>query len=193
MVKLPFVIILGCLLTIPAVSQAADIFMFTGRVVAVSDGDTITVLATESGKPEVVRLMSVDCPEKSQAYGMKAKEWTASHCFNREVTVVRHGYDRNRRSIGDVILPAGEHLNAALVKAGLAWWYRKYAPDDKALSDLEDEARREKIGLWNDAQPVAPWDYRHKKKTDAIDKRRVPVFTTSPRHSTEIVEQQRHQ
>jgi endonuclease YncB( thermonuclease family) len=147
--------------------MAAEETTLTGKVVAVSDGDTIKVLSREAIKPEIIRLMSVDCPEKSQAFGAEAKDYTRSRCLSREVTVVRHGYDRNHRTIGDVILPDGEHLNAALVKAGLAWWYKKYAPGAKDLAALEEEAKNQKLGLWMDPQPTAPWDYRHTKRKPA--------------------------
>ncbi len=54
--------------------------------------------------------------------------------------------------------------NRELVKAGFAWWYRKYAPDDEMLEQLEREARRIKRGLWADPHPVPPWEWRTRRK-----------------------------
>ncbi len=107
---------------------AAD---FTGRVVGVADGDTITVL--HSGKPVRIRLNGIDCPEKRQAFGKRAKQFTSRLTYGKAVTVKDLGQDRYGRTIGDVILPDGRSLNKELVKAGFAWWYRKYAPDNETL------------------------------------------------------------
>jgi endonuclease YncB( thermonuclease family) len=74
---------------------------------------------------------------------------------------VTQGHDRYGRIIGAIRLPDGRDLNAELVRAGLAWWYRKYAPNDVNLQAFEETARKGKVGLWKDANPVAPWDYRH--------------------------------
>lgn len=78
------------------------------------------------------------------------------------VTIQAHDTDKYGRTIGDVILEDGRNLSQELVKAGYAWWYRKYAPDDMVLEKLEAEAREAKAGLWNDPHPIAPWDFRHR-------------------------------
>ena len=64
------------------------------------------------------------------------------------------------RSVGEVLLSDGRSLNQALVRAGLAWWYRQYAPHDTTLAQLEAEARAARRGLWADAAPVPPWAWR---------------------------------
>lgn len=130
---------------------------FSGRVVGVSDGDTITVLT--DGAPRKVRLSGIDCPEKSQAFGRQAKEFTSSHVFSRQVKVISLGQDRYGRTIGEVILPSGENLSDLLLSNGYAWWYQKYSTDEHR-HDLEENARRLKLGLWTDQQAIAPWDYR---------------------------------
>src|SRR2546426_709117 len=123
----------------PLPSFATD---FTGRVVGVSDGDTIKVL--HNGKAEKIRLYGIDCPEKGQAYGTRAKQFTSELVFGKAVTVKNHSLDRYGRTIGDVIILDGTNLNRELVKVGLAWWYRKYAPNDSTLEHLEEEARTAK-------------------------------------------------
>ena len=85
------------------------------------DGDTIEVL--HEGRGEKVRLAEIDCPEKSQAFGQRAKQFTSELVFGKEVTVQVLGFDRNRRMIGKVRLLDGTSLNRELVNAGLAWWY----------------------------------------------------------------------
>lgn len=144
------------------VCMAGPAYGFDGKVVGVLDGDTVEVL--HDNKPERIRLNGVDCPEKSQAFGRQAKEFTSNRCFGKVVDVQSLGHDRYGRTIGEITLSDGKDLNHELVTAGLAWWYKKYAPEDKVLEKLEQTARREKRGLWVDENPIAPWDYRHRKK-----------------------------
>ncbi len=137
---------------------AAD---FTGRVVGVSDGDTITVM--HSGKGERIRLHGIDCPEKRQAFGKRAKQFTSNLVFAKTVTVQGVDRDRYGRTVGEVLLPDGRSLNRELVRAGLAWMYRRYT-NDQSLSDLEEEARVAGLGLWADPHAVPPWEWRVMRK-----------------------------
>ena len=142
------------------VSFASD---FTGPVVSVLEGDTLEVLHNQH--PERIRLSGVDCPEKRQAFGQKAKHAASDLAFGKDVTVQTHGHDKYTRTIGDVILPDGMNLNQELVKQGWCWWYRKYAPGDTVLKGLEREAREGRKGLWADLQPVPPWEWRRSRRT----------------------------
>ena len=137
---------------------AAD---YTGKVVAVIDGDTIEVLHHQH--PERIRLSGIDCPEKGQAFGKRARQAASDLAFGKQVTVQTHGYDKYTRTLGDVLLPDGTNVNQELVKQGWCWWYRKYAPGDLGLEKLEQEARAAKKGLWADPQPVPPWEWRKRK------------------------------
>src|SRR2546430_1057502 len=112
---------------------------FTGKVVGVADGDTLTVL--HNGRGEKIRLYGIDCPERGQPFGTVAKQFTSALVFGKEVTVAVQDSDKYGRKIGEVKLLDGRVLNRELVKAGLAWWYRHYAPGDTALAGLETEAR----------------------------------------------------
>ena len=145
---------------LPAVATAD----FSGRVVGVSDGDTIKVL--HNGKAEKIRLHGIDCPEKGQPYGTKAKQFTSEMVFGREVVIRDYGLDNNRfkRTLGEIVLPDGRVVNEELLRAGLAWWYRKYVPNRVDLAALEEEARNAKRGLWADPNPVPPWCYRKLQK-----------------------------
>lgn len=139
---------------LPGVGAAQD---FAGRVVGVTDGDTIKVL--REGRAETVRLQGVDAPEKRQAYGERARRFVADLAFDRPVVVRATGRDRNGRLLGEVVLPDGRSLNQELVRAGYAWWFRKYSRDVR-LARLEEEARQGRRGLWADHAPEPPWEYR---------------------------------
>ncbi|MFX0200221.1 MAG: thermonuclease family protein [Candidatus Hodarchaeota archaeon] len=116
------------------------------------------------GRAVKVRLHGIDCPEKKQAFGTNAKQFTSDMAFGKEVTVRIQTTDRYGRAVGVVVLPDGKNLNWELVGAGLAWWYRKYSPDDRTLERLETEARAAKRGLWVDESPIPPWEWRRGKR-----------------------------
>ncbi|MCJ8164533.1 thermonuclease family protein [Pontibacter sp. E15-1] len=131
------------------------------KVVGVKDGDTIVLL--QNGEPVTVRLYGVDTPEKTQDYGQKAKQFTSDLVFGKQVRLIAHNTDRYGRTVGTIMLPDGRSLNEELVRNGYAWHYKAYSKD-KNLANLEVDARRFKRGLWQDANPVAPWDYRKGKR-----------------------------
>jgi micrococcal nuclease len=135
---------------------------FSGQVVGVLDGDTIDVL--HNGQVERIRLNGIDCPEKGQAFGNKAKQFTSSLLYGKEVTIKPLRKDRHGRTVGDVLLSDGTNVSRELVKAGFAWWYRQYARHDETLAQLEGEARQAKRGLWSDPHSIPPWEVRHPKK-----------------------------
>ena len=85
-----------------------------GPVVRILDGDTIEVL--HNNHAEIIRLSGIDCPEKRQAYGQKAKHAASVLAFGKDVTIQTHGLDKYRRTLGDVILPGGINLNSNLSK-----------------------------------------------------------------------------
>ena len=89
---------------------------FLAPVVGVLDGDTIEVLHNQH--PERIRLSWIDCPEKGQAFGQKAKQAASSLVFGKEVTLQTHGQDKYRRTLADVLLPDGTNVNRALVRDG---------------------------------------------------------------------------
>ena len=111
------------------------------------------------GIAEKIRLAGIDCPERKQAFGKRAKQFTSNLVFRKVVTVEVETIDQHGRTVGEVILPDGRSLNRELVKAGFAWWYRKYS-DDSTLGQLEEEARLNKRGLWSDSKSIAPWEFR---------------------------------
>jgi endonuclease YncB( thermonuclease family) len=144
------------LLLFTAPSFAAD---YSARVVGISDDDTITVLTAEK-KQVKFRLNGIDAPETGQPFGTRAKQLASELAFGKTVTIKKHDRDRYGRTIADVILPDGRSMNHEMVRQGMAWWYRRYAPNDKELSRLETEAKTNRRGLWSDPNPVPPWDWR---------------------------------
>lgn len=154
-----------CLLLMLLFQLPSSALEFSGQVVGVSDGDTITIL--RDGSPIKIRLARIDCPEKKQAFGQAAKRFTSTECFGQMVTINEHGHDRYGRTIGDVLLPTGITLNEELVQQGLAWQYQKYS-HDPTLAREEQQARNDHLGLWNQPNPAPPWVYRHQshKATD---------------------------
>jgi endonuclease YncB( thermonuclease family) len=145
-----------CLFLLPAFAWAD----FAGKVIGVIDGDTIDVLIEKT--PVRIRLHGIDCPEKGQAFGKRAKQATSALVFEEEVTVQEYGKDKYGRTIADVILADGVNLNHELVKQGWCWWYRRYEPDDTVLARLEKEARDSRRGLWVDPNSVPPWEWRQR-------------------------------
>lgn len=135
---------------------------FTGKVVGVIDGDSIRVM--HEGKAEKVRLAGIDCPERKQAFGTKAKQATSNLSFGKAVYVEPIAKDRYGRTVAFITLPDGVRLNEELVKEGMCWWYRKYAPHNVRLKELEAVARGEKRGLWVEGKPVPPWEFRTEGK-----------------------------
>jgi endonuclease YncB( thermonuclease family) len=142
--------------TLPAAAQEPG-QTITGEVVAVKDGDTIEVL--RSGQAVTVRLHGIDAPEMGQPFGRNAKQAASSYVFGKAVRVEVTDVDRYGRAVGRVRVQGGS-LNAMLVRDGLAWWYRRYAPSDTELERLERQARNANRGLWSAPGPVPPWDWR---------------------------------
>ena len=152
------------ILCFPPNSLATD---FSGPVVRVLDGDTIEVLHNQH--PERIRLSGIDCPEKGQAYGQRAKQAASVLVFGKKVTLQTHGHDKYGRTLADVLLPDGTNVNYELVKDGWCWWYRKYAPLDTELEGLEKAARDAKKGLWVDPAPIPPRVYRKARRGQSLD------------------------
>jgi micrococcal nuclease len=136
------------------------LWAWTGEVVGIADGDTITVLKGKT--PVKIRLFGIDCPEGSQAFGKKAKQFTAAMVFRKHVEIKPVDRDRYGRTVAWVLVD-GQNLCEELVGAGLAWHYKKYSKD-QSLADLEIRARKGRLGLWSDPNAIAPWEYRRRKR-----------------------------
>src|SRR5262249_40905057 len=155
----------GLLLALMAFACSPPGPEFSGKVVGISDGDTITVLKNRS--PIKIRLNGIDCPEIGQDFGSRAKSFTSELAFGQLVTIRPVTTDRYRRTVAEVVLPDGRLLNHEIVRAGFGWWYRRYAPGDAVLERLEREARAARRALWSQPSPTPPWEWRRPKRETA--------------------------
>ena len=135
----------------------------TGKVVAISDGDTLTVLVS-SNIQHKIRLSGIDAPEKKQAFGDKSKQALSDCAFGKSAVVEYDKKDKYGRTVGKVMVD-GKDCNLRQIDLGLAWHYKKYAgeqpaDDREAYARLEQKARAERRGLWVEQTAVAPWDFR---------------------------------
>jgi len=158
--------ILGFLL-LPLLAQAEQ---FTGKVVGIRTGDTLSVL--RKGRVVQVHLYGVACPQRRQAFSTQARQFTRDVAFRQTVAVVvdavtMDATNRRGQLIAAVQLPNGRDLSQALVQAGYAWHDTRYAPHDKRLAQLQAEARATQRGLWTDANPVPPWEWRQGQQPPA--------------------------
>jgi len=118
-----------------------------------------------NGREEKIRLFGVDCPEKDQDFGTKAKRFTSTMVFGKTVEVEQVDRDHYGRTVGWVTVD-GKSLNKELLRAGLAWWYRSHARKYTELEELESEARQKRVGLWSHRDPMPPWKFRRDNRHD---------------------------
>jgi endonuclease YncB( thermonuclease family) len=151
------------LLVLVLAAPAAWAQTLQGKVVRVSDGDTLTVLIDL--KQVKVRLTEIDAPESRQAFGERARKSLGEMCAGQLATVrysARGKYDKYGRVLGRVECQ-GLDANAEQVRRGMAWVYDRYVTD-RALYALQNEARAAHLGLWADTAPTAPWTWRQLNK-----------------------------
>ena len=148
-------IFIFCLLGFNSIAYAETI---TGRVVGVSNGDTLTLL--DASKTQVkIRLAAIDAPEKAQPFGNRSKQQLSTLCFEQQAIVEVVDKDRYGRSVGIVICD-GVNANETMLSRGMAWVYRQYAKGLEHYNVLEKEAKLSQTGLWMDANPMPPWEWR---------------------------------
>ncbi|QTR49249.1 thermonuclease family protein [Candidatus Thiothrix anitrata] len=145
---------------------AAGTLIAQGQVVHIADGDSLTVLASnkESFK---IRLQGIDAPERGQAFGKHCKEQLNQLANGKAVQVEAYKQDKYGRIIAKISV-GNSDLALTLLRQGCAWHYTAYAKeqsprDNKTYAKAEKQARTAQKGLWQDENPIAPWDYRHRK------------------------------
>lgn len=134
-----------------------------GRVVKVTDADTITILGSDE-KRYKIRLQGIDAPEKKQNYGADCKDKLTAMVLNRRVDVEAYKTDRYKRVVAKVMVD-DKDMALELIRQGCGWHYKAYADeqswrDQRNYASAEQQARNNKLGLWQSARPQAPWDYR---------------------------------
>jgi len=159
-------IILALIFTFTTLTCLAD--QLQGTIIKVTDGDTVNIL-TSDNQTHKIRLSGIDAPEKSQAFGNKSKQALADDIDGKTVTVDFNKRDKYQRIVGKVIFN-GKDVNLSQIKRGLAWHYKKYeneqdVEDRSIYANAEYQAQRDKVGLWSDAKPMPPWEFRKFKRS----------------------------
>lgn len=138
--------------------------VLSGKVVGVKDGDTIEILV--DNQKHVIRFAEVDAPEKKQPFGKKAKQFVSGKIFGKKVKVVTLKRGRYGRRIGEVFY-RGVSVNEELIASGLAWQDPRYSKS-LGIKALQQDAIKNRQGLWVDPSPVSPWEWRKNKKNRVL-------------------------
>lgn len=132
------------------------------KVIKIIDGDTYDVLI--DNKPQRVRVDAIDAPEKGMPFYKVSKNYLGSLCFKKEIRLKKVDKDSHGRWVCRGYTEEGLDLSVEMIKAGLAWHYKKYSTD-KELAMLEEYAKSNKLGLWSERLSLPPWEVRamHRK------------------------------
>lgn len=136
-------------------------------IVGITDGDTITAKCGEPGAYQQiqVRLAEIDAPERKQPFGTVSRQHLAALCFQERARITPEKKDRYGRTVGRVSC-RGKDASAEQVRVGMAWAYTRYLTDP-TIRELEASARSRGIGLWGDAEPIPPWEWRKSSRSPA--------------------------
>jgi endonuclease YncB( thermonuclease family) len=152
------------LLIVAALGADPPPYVLEGKVVRIADGDTLTILEGPNAQHRI-RLFGIDAPAKGQAFGTKAQRALADKVFSKTIRVEVVQIDRYGREVGRIYL-GDRFINAEMVRDGFAWRYPQFDLA-REFSRLETDAREHKRGLWADAHPVPPWEFRREKRQPA--------------------------
>ena len=143
------------------------------QAVKVSDGDTMNVQKVENGKftGEVIkiRMFGIDAPEKAQDYGSESKQALEKMVNGKTLEIEEKNRDRYGRTVA-VVYVNGKNVNEEMVKNGNAWWYQEYDKKDTKMQAYQENAKKNKLGLFGKRGYVEPWNYRKEKKAAATSK-----------------------
>lgn len=152
----------------PRCGASADATVLTGTVTAVHDGDSLTLqIGTTT---ELIRLQGIDAPEMAQVFGDAAKQALKRQTFNQTVHVAYTHRDRYDRLLGQVFSTGCSDVNQQMLHNGLAWFYTAYACELDSqrrvlYESAQTQARAQKLGLWRQREPIAPWVFRNGQDT----------------------------
>ena len=164
-IHIAFALLIACCFPTQSVVAAT----LSGKVIGISDGDTIDVL--DSSKiTHRVRLAGIDAPEKAQPFGQGSKEYLSDSVFGKLVEVQSGKTDKYGRTVGKILVN-GFDANLGQIRAGFAWHYKAYAweqsADDRSLYSMaEEKARAQRLGLWSEKKQIPPWEWRHGGKNE---------------------------
>lgn len=154
-----------CALLFLLLTQPAFSWAWSGEVVGITDGDTITVLNSKTLKDVKIGLYGIDTPERGQAFSKRARQFTSKTVYGKIVEVKVMATDRYGRTVAMIFVDK-TLLNEELVKAGLAWVYEFYCsePICESWENFQLRARFDKKGLWADPDRIPPWEFRRQKR-----------------------------
>jgi endonuclease YncB( thermonuclease family) len=155
------------LLVLLQTTTLAEPLILGGRIVRVTDGDTVTLL-DEHQTLRKIRLAGIDAPESAMPYGLHATLYLVSLVLGKTVEAVTYKQDRYGRTVATLMLGA-QDINLAMLQAGLAWHYKQYAKEQpaaqaQAYAEAEELARTKNLALWQDSDATAPWDWRKSRR-----------------------------
>ena len=143
------------------------------QAVKVSDGDTLNVQKVENGKfvgkIVKIRMFGIDAPEKTQDYGIESKQALEKLVNGKTLEIEEKNRDRYGRTVA-VVYVNGKNVNEEMVKNGNAWWYQEYDKKDTKMQAYQENAKKNKLGLFGKRGYVEPWNYRKEKKAAATSK-----------------------
>lgn len=139
---------------------AGQAWAWPGRVIAVTDGDTIIVEKLTGGEQVKIRLHGVDAPERKQPAGEMARGFLFDSVLYHEVEVEEKTVDRYGRLVAIIWLTSGKSLQEILLESGLAWVWPRYCRDCLEWEDLQETARKNQRGLWANPDTIQPWEWR---------------------------------
>lgn len=145
------------------IAVAAQAETYSGKVIAVIDGDTVLVL--KHGHPVKIRLANIDAPEKGQDFGLAARDELARLVLRREVEVGTVAVDKYGRSVA-LLRRDGRSVNEDMVRLGMAWEYSHFHRDRRYV-ELQQQARAAGRGLWRQGNPTPPWEWRKQHANEA--------------------------
>ena len=149
--------ILGCY----AKNDIANKEVQFGKVIKIVDGDTYDILL-ENQTTKRIRMEGIDAPERGMLFYKVSKDYLGQLCFGKSIKIVQTNTDRYGRTVAKSYIDDNE-LGLLMIQAGYAWHFKKYSID-RELTDAEIVARDQRIGLWADVLPVAPWEWRKRSK-----------------------------
>lgn len=150
-------LLIGC--TPPAPQE--DTGKLSGKVVGIADGDTFTLLLP-GNTTKKIRLYGVDAPERKQPFGTVSRQRLSELIFSKQVSVVEKDVDRYGRIVGEAFVD-GRSVNEEMLRSGLVWHYTDYDKNPE-WAQLQKEARRARVGLWQDKNPTPPWQWRKEQR-----------------------------
>ena len=136
---------------------------YKGRITKVVDGDTFFFQTDNSTLK--IRSFGIDAPEGNQPFGKESRDFMLKY-LHKDAILVTHGHDRYKRTLGTLFVD-GQDINLLSIKGGYAWHYKRYF-DDKPYAVAQENAKKNKLGLWALPNPIPPWNWRHVEREEGV-------------------------